>query len=343
VTSATERPTLATVAASAGVSVATVSKVVHGRLDVAPDTRARIQELLRQHEYVARRQPPAVDTGTIEVFFQDELVAYSTEILNGVLEAATDLGVNVVVSVRRPNEPRSEPADWARDLASAGRAAAVAVTSVMSAVDLKVLSRAHVPIVVIDGLNMPHARVTSVASTNFAGGVAATEHLISLGHRRIAHIAGPEGAAFTQARMHGFRGAMHAAGIPVIDEFVRSEPATYEGGLASGIWLLDRPDPPTAIFVFCDEAALGVLEAARTVGLRVPEDLSIVGFDDTQMARVSSPRLTTVRQPLRQMGAVALRSAAQLGGGAKLDYSHLELATELVVRDSTALIGEDHR
>jgi LacI family transcriptional regulator len=339
VTSATDRPTLATVAASAGVSVATVSKVINGRADVAPETRARIQELLRQHEYVVRRQPPAADTVTIEVFFQDELVAYSTEILNGVLEAATDLGATVVVSVRQPGDRKSEPADWARDLAGAGRTAVVAVTSVMSAVDLKVLSRAHVPIVVIDGLNMPHARVTSVGSTNFAGGVDATEHLISLGHRRIAYLAGPESAACNQARMHGYRGAMHAAGIPVIEEFVRSEPQFYYGGVAGATWLLDRPEPPTAIFAFSDEMALGVLEAARTRGLRVPEDLSVVGFDDTQVSRLSAPRLTTVRQPLRQMGAVALRSAAQLGSGATLDYSHVELATELIIRGSTAPIG----
>ena len=338
-TAATNRPTLATVAASAGVSVATVSKVINGRADVAADTRARIQDLLREHAYVVRRQPPATDAAhpiTIEVFFQDELVAYSTEILNGVLEAATDLGVAVVVSVRRPGERKSEPADWARDLAAAGRTAVVAVTSVMSAVDLKVLSRAHVPIVVIDALNMPHARVTSVGSTNFAGGVAATEHLLALGHRRIAYLAGPLSAACNQARMHGFRAAMHGAGIPVIEEFVRSEPQFYRGGVAGATWLLQRAEPPTAIFTFCDEMALGVLEAARTLGLRVPEDLSVVGFDDSQMARLSSPPLTTVRQPLRQMGAVALRSAAQLGGGAKLDYSHVELATELVVRGSTA-------
>ncbi|MGW5242221.1 LacI family DNA-binding transcriptional regulator [Monashia sp. NPDC004114] len=337
-TSATERPTLATVAASAGVSIATVSKVINGRADVAAGTRARIQELLRQHEYVVRRQPPAPDT-VIEVFFQDELVAYSTEILNGVLEAATDLDVAVVVSVRHAGEARFEPADWARDLAGAGRTAVVAVTGVMSAVDLRVLSRAHVPIVVIDGLNMPHARVTSVGSTNFAGGVAATEHLISLGHKRIAYIAGPQSAACNQARMHGFRAAMHAAGLPVIEDFVRSEPQFYPGGVAGATWLLERPDPPTAIFAFSDEMALGVLEAARSRGMRVPEDLSVVGFDDTQMARVSSPPLTTVRQPLRQMGAVALRSAVQLGGGAKLDYNHVELATELVVRGSTAPIA----
>jgi LacI family transcriptional regulator len=339
VTSATERPTLATVAASAGVSVATVSKVINGRADVAASTRARVQEILRQHEYVVRRQRPAHDTVTIEVFFQDELVAYSTEILNGILEAATDLDVDLVVSVRQPGESRGEPADWARDLAAAGRTAVVAVTSVMTAVDLRVLSRAHVPIVVIDGLNMPHARVTSVGSTNFAGGVAATEHLISLGHSRIAYVAGPASAACNQARMHGFRAAMLGAGLPVIEEFVRSEPQFYKGGVAGATWLLDHPEPPTAVFTFSDEMALGVLEAARSRGVRVPEDLSVVGFDDTQMARVSSPPLTTVRQPLRQMGAVALRSAAQLGSGAELDYHHLELATELVVRGSTAPIA----
>ena len=201
------------------------------------------------------------------------------------------------------------------------------------------LSRAHVPIVVIDGLNMPHARVTSVGSTNFAGGVAATEHLISLGHSRIAYVAGPASAACNQARMHGFRAAMLGAGLPVIEEFVRSEPQFYKGGVAGATWLLDHPEPPTAVFTFSDEMALGVLEAARSRGVRVPEDLSVVGFDDTQMARVSSPPLTTVRQPLRQMGAVALRSAAQLGSGAELDYHHLELATELVVRGSTAPIA----
>ena len=344
-TTATGRTTLATVAASAGVSIATVSKVVNGRTDVAPSTRARVQELLRQHEYVVRRQPATdaaadTDTLTIEVFFQDQLVVYSTEILNGVLGAAAEMGVSVVVSVRPPDEGSTGPSTWARDLATAGRKAVVAVTSVLNAADLSVLSRARVPIVVIDALNMPHARVTSVGSTNFAGGVAATEHLLSLGHRRIAYLGGPLAAACNQARMHGFRGTMHAAGVPVIEDFVRSEQQDYDGGFTGAATLLDRPDPPTAVFTFCDEMALGVVEAARVRGLRIPDDLSVVGFDDTQMARVSSPPLTTVRQPLRQMGAVALRTAVQLGSGAKVDFSHVELATELVVRGSTAAIAE---
>jgi LacI family transcriptional regulator len=340
VTSPTGRTTLATVAALAGVSVATVSKVINGRADVAAETRARVQHLLDEQGYVVRRQlPTAADSLTIEVFFQDELVVYSTEILNGALDAAADLGVSVVVSVRAPGERKSEPSAWARDLASAGRKAVVAVTSVLTAADLNLLSRARVPLVVIDALNMPHARVTSVGSTNFAGGVAATEHLLSLGHRRIAYLGGPLGAACNQARMHGFRGTMHAAGVPVVEEFVRSEHQDYKGGFAGASELLDHPEPPTAVFTFCDEMALGVVEAARVRGLRIPEDLSVVGFDDTQMAAVSSPPLTTVRQPLRQMGAVALRTAVQLGSGAQVDFSHVELATELVVRGSTAAIS----
>jgi LacI family transcriptional regulator len=338
-TSVTDRPTLADVAASAGVSVATVSKVINGRSDVAPDTRARVQDLLRQHEYVARRpNPPSTGTASIEVFFQDELVTYSTEILNGVLEAAGDIGVSVVVSVRAPDEKQSDASAWARDLAGAGRKAVVAVTSVMSAADINVLSRAQVPLVVIDPLNMPHARLTSVGSTNFAGGVAATEHLLSLGHRRIAYLSGPTAAACNQARMHGFRGTMHAHDVPVDEELIRVERQDYDGGFAGAMWLLDRSQPPTAIFAFCDEMALGAVEAARVRGLRVPDDLSVVGFDDTQMARHSSPPLTTVRQPLREMGAVALRTANQLGEDAKVDFRHIELATELVVRGSTAPI-----
>ncbi|HEY7008012.1 MAG TPA: substrate-binding domain-containing protein, partial [Jatrophihabitantaceae bacterium] len=107
-------------------------------------------------------------------------------------------------------------------------------------------------------------------------------------------------------------------------------------GVVEGGALLDLPRPPTAIFAGNDESALGVLEAARSRGLRVPEDLSLVGFDDTEAARVASPPLTTVAQPLRKMGAVALRTALRLAAGERVDSHHVELATELVVRGSTA-------
>ncbi|MEU8057086.1 LacI family DNA-binding transcriptional regulator [Microbispora bryophytorum] len=328
------RATLATVAASAGVSVATVSKVLNGRSDVAPETRSLVLSLLEQHDYVAppqRRGEVAPDT--IEVEFDADLNAYSTEIVQGAVQAGADLDVAVVVSIRR-NADRT--AGWARELVAAGRRALVAVTGELTSGQLAALSRARLPLVVIDPLNLPRARVTSVGSTNFAGGLAATQHLLGLGHRRVAYLGGPATATCNQARLHGYRAAMEAGDASVPPGYVRTGHFHYHDGMAGGTALLDLPEAPSAIFAGCDDIALGVLEAARARGLRVPEDLSIVGFDDTQIARMASPPLTTVRQPLREMGAVAVRTALRLAAGEQVESHHVELATELVVRGSTA-------
>ena len=173
------RATLANVAASAGVSVATVSKVLNDRNDVAPATRALVQEHLHEHDYVARRAKPALSPApAIELFFHGQLNAYHTEVLQGVVEAATEAGVAVVVSVRPREQPSSganRPAAWARGLAAAGRQGAIVVTSELAAAELRALTRARMPVVVIDPLNLPSAQVTSVGSTNFAGGLAATQ------------------------------------------------------------------------------------------------------------------------------------------------------------------------
>jgi LacI family transcriptional regulator len=338
VASRDQRATLANVAASAGVSVATVSKVLNGRNDVAPATRALVQEHLHEHDYVARRAKPAL-APAIELFFHGQLNAYHTEVLQGAVEAATEAGVAVVVSMRPRGERGSgpsRPAAWVRELATAGRQAAIVVTSELAAADLTALTRARMPVVVIDPLNLPSARVTSVGSTNFAGGLLATQHLLDLGHRRIAYLGGPPAAACNQARLHGYRGAMEAVGAPVSDEYVRTGRFSYEHGVAGGTAFLDLPAPPTAVFAGSDETALGVIEAARVRGLRIPEDLSVVGFDDTPVARLAAPPLTTVRQPLREMGAVAVRTALRLAAGERVDSHHVELATELVVRQSTA-------
>jgi LacI family transcriptional regulator len=332
------RTTLANVAASAGVSVATVSKVLNGRNDVAPATRALVQGLLHEHDYVARRVRPAL-APAIELFFHGQLNAYHTEVLQGVVDAAAEAGVAVVVSMRPRGERGSggsRPAAWARELAAAGRQAAIVVTSELAAADLTALTRARMAVVVIDPLNLPSAWVTSVGSTNFAGGLLATQHLLDLGHRQIAYLGGPAAAACHQARMQGYRGAMEAEGAPVPDVYVRTGRFSYEHGIAGGAALLDLPEPPTAVFAGSDETALGVIEAARVRGLRVPGDLSVVGFDDTPVARLAAPPLTTVRQPLREMGAVAVRTALRLAAGEAVDSHHVELATELVVRQSTA-------
>jgi LacI family transcriptional regulator len=332
------RATLATVAASAGVSVATVSKVLNGRSDVAPATRALVQSLLDEHDYVARR-PEQPRVQTVDVVFHDELNAYSVEVFEGILATARDIGAAVAVSLRPRGEGRTaavRSSAWVRGLVDAGRQAVITVTSELPTTDLTALARARIPIVVIDPFDLPQAQVTSVGSTNFLGGLAATQHLLELGHRRIAYLGGPAAAVCNQARMQGYRAAMEAAALAIPDGYVRYGQFHHRDGLAEGAQLLDLAEPPTAVFAGSDETALGVIEAARSRGLRVPEDLSIVGFDDTSVARFAAPPLTTVRQPLREIGAAALRRALRLAAGEKVDSYHVELATELVVRDSTA-------
>jgi LacI family transcriptional regulator len=328
----TRRTTLAAVARLAGVSVATVSKVVNGRSDVAPHTRSRVQELLQRHDYVAPvfRRTEAADRPIIEVQFGGELKAYATEALAGIVDAAAEVNVSVVVS-----KPDRAP-HWARELVAAGRSALIAVTSVYTTKYLNALTRAGLPLVVLDPLHLPHSQVNSIGSTNFAGGLAATQHLLALGHRRIAYLGGPAIAVANQARVHGYRAAMEAKKAQVPRSYVRSGDFTYQTGRLGAAALLDLAEPPTAVFAGNDEIALGAIETARTRGLRVPEDLSVVGFDDTFLAQMASPPLTTIRQPLREMGGIAVRTALRLANGDRVESHHIELATELVVRDSTA-------
>lgn len=339
--------TLATVAASAGVSVATVSKVLNGRSDVAASTRAVVQDALTRHEYTPpapRRTEPAAQP-TLELVFDGSLHAYSSEIVQGVVDAAAEAGVAVVVSTRTggPRQVTPErPGPWARRLASAGRRAVISVTSELTEAHLAALERAKVPLLVVDPLNQPRAEFTSVASTNYSGGLAATRHLLALGHRRIAYVGGPATAACNQARMHGYRAAMDDNGAPVLPGYISTGQFVYENGLTSGAALLDLPQPPTAIFAGSDEMALGVIEAARLRRQRVPNELSVVGFDDTQLARMASPPLTTIRQPLWEMGGVAVRTALRLAAGETIESHHVELATQLVVRASTASLAPEN-
>lgn len=335
------RPTLATVAASAGVSVATVSKVLNGRSDVAAATRVIVQEVLQQHNYV-RSTPPPLNLSphpTVEIEVDGALNAYSCEVVQGVIDAGSQMGVAVVVSSHvgsGGNRPVERAAVWARALESSGRRGVIAVTGKLTAEHLRALSRAKIPLVVIDPMTMPHARVNSVGSTNFAGGLTATRHLLALGHLRIAYIGGPETAACNQARVHGYRAAMESGDAPILPGYVTTGRFDYETGATIGGRLFDLSTPPTAIFAGCDEIALGVIEAARIRGLSVPRDISIVGFDDSQIARMAAPPLTTVRQPLKEIGGVALRTALRLATGEAIESHHVELATTLIVRGSTA-------
>ncbi|TDD60390.1 LacI family transcriptional regulator [Kribbella antibiotica] len=331
--------TLATVAKNAGVSIATVSKVLNGRSDVSSATRARIQDLLTQHGYVGRR-PDTVVRDAVELFYQGALNNYSVEVIQGVVEAGQAANVDVVLNAHPRHETTvTDRANrWIRELIAGSRRAAIGITSELTDADLAALSRARLPLVVIDPANIPEPDVTSVGSTNFAGGRAATQHLLDLGHRRIAYLGGPPTSGCNQARLSGFRSAIEAAGETVPKDYIWQRDFLYDDGVAGASVLFDLPDRPTAIFAGSDESALGVMEAARARGLRIPEDLSVIGFDDTQVARLASPPLTTVKQPLREMGAVALRTALRLAAGETIDSHHVELATTLIIRGSAATL-----
>ncbi|MCZ2812133.1 MULTISPECIES: LacI family DNA-binding transcriptional regulator [unclassified Modestobacter] len=321
------RPTLASIAAAAGVSLPTVSKVVNGKTDVAPATRAHVQQLLEEHKYVpvARKAPEDL---LVDVVFTALDSPWAVEILRGVTES----GLDVVVS----SQSRSSDTDWVGALIAGGRRGALVVTSRLTAADQRRLGRSRLPVVVIDPVDMPGQDVPSVGATNWAGGLAATEHLVGLGHRRIAVIGGPQDYLCSRARIDGYRAALERAGIAVDPELVRHGTFRHQGGYDQTRALLALPEPPTAVFAGSDEQAFGVMEAARQAGLSVPGDLSVVGFDDLPMARWSSPPLTTVCQPLADMGRLAGRMLHELIDGGELSSQRVELATHLVTRASTA-------
>jgi LacI family transcriptional regulator len=198
------------------------------------------------------------------------------------------------------------------------------------------LRRLNIPMVVVDPAGVPALDVPTIGATNWAGGMSATEHLLSLGHRRIGFIAGPKQLLCSRARLDGYRAALDAAGVPLDEALVQPGDFYTEAGFAGGRRLLELPDPPTAVFAASDQMAFGVYEAVRRRGLRVPEDVSVVGFDDLPESRWASPPLTTVRQPLVQMGLVAARTVLRMSRGEQIETPRVELATELVTRDSSA-------
>ena len=274
---------------------------------------------------------------TVELIVHGAFGAYSTEVIEGVVHAGEEAGASIVLGQLGDDRlPVGSAHDWARRLASSGRAGVIVVTGALTSAHIDALALTGVPLVVLDPMSLPRVEVTSVGSTNFAGGLAATQHLLTLGHRRIGYVGGPAGSGCNQARLHGYRAALENAGITADPALVHNEHFTYDVGLRAGARLLELPDRPTAVVGGSDTIAMGIIEAARLRGLRVPEDLSVTGFDDTELARMASPPLTVIRQPLLEMGRVAVKTVLQMAAGAALDSHHVELATELVVRSTTA-------
>jgi LacI family transcriptional regulator len=328
------RVTITAIAREAGVSVPTVSRVLNGRSDVSPHTRERVEELLRRHGYQRRVARPRASSGLVDLVFNDLDSPWAVEIIRGVEDVTHAASVGTVVSAihRQPASARA----WLQNLRDRTTDGVILVTSDLAPPLHTELRRLNVPMVMVDPAGVPALDVPTIGATNWAGGLSATEHLIALGHRRIGFVAGPDRLLCSRARLDGHRAGLDGAGIALDAELVRQGDFYHESGFVSGAALLDLSRPPTAIFAASDQMALGVFEAVRLRGLRVPEDVSVVGFDDLPEARWSSPPLTTVRQPLAEMGMMAARTVLQLAQGEKIDSLRVDLATALTVRDSTA-------
>ncbi|WP_432072594.1 LacI family DNA-binding transcriptional regulator [Streptomyces wuyuanensis] len=326
------RITLAQVAEKAGVSISTVSKVLNGRQDVAAPTRVKVERLLETHAY-RRTARSSREAPLIEIVFHELDSIWAMELIRGVENVAKANQASVVLT---ESGTRHSPApDWVEGVLQRRPIGVVLVFSALPQEVRQQLRSRSIPFVVIDPAGDPDPDVPSVGSANWNGGLAATRHLIELGHRRIGIITGPEDMLCSLARLDGYRSAMSMAGLETGPGLVRYGDFHVEGGFDRAVEMLRLPEPPTAIFAGSDLQALGVLEAARVHGLRVPHDLSVVGYDDVPVARWSSPALTTVHQPLRQMAEEAAQMLLRLRTE-EASATRLELATSLVVRNSTA-------
>jgi DNA-binding LacI/PurR family transcriptional regulator len=322
--------TISHIAATAGVSIPTVSKVINGRAGVAAETRARVEALITQTGY--RRTPPAQRSNLMELVIGELEPLGGVEIIRGVQRVVRDHRIGLVLSELGPGEDAIRY--WIDDTL-ARRPACVVTVAQLSQGERNQLRARGIPVVVLDPIAELPGDVPFVGATHWNGGRAAARHLIGLGHRTIAMITGP-GHLSCLARQDGYQSALQSAGLPERTDLVIAAPLTPQDGCAAALELLNRPDPPTAIVAGHDLQALGVYQAARTLGKLVPTDLSVVGFGDLPIAALADPPLTSIHQPLTEMAVAATELALALSRGESASQLGLELATTLTVRKSTA-------
>lgn len=321
---------ITTIADLAGVSAPTVSKVLNGRGGVGPQTRQRVEALLRDHGY--RRPVAATATPCVEVVFDRMLGSIAMEILRGVADVAGER--DCTVGFTDVHRLIAAGLPWVEPLVRRRPTAVITVCSLANADDSERLAVAGIPVVAIDPVGELSA-APAVGSNNWSGALSVTRHLLDLGHRRLGLLTGPVRDLSARARRDGFRAALDHADILFDDSLERRGVFTVDDGVGMASDLLALPRPPTAIVCGDDLQALGVYEAARRVGLRIPDDLSVVGFDDVDQAAWAAPPLTTVRQHFERMGATAADIALALAAGQPPAQNRHELDTTLIVRGST--------
>jgi LacI family transcriptional regulator len=324
------RVKMADVAQAAGVSVATVSKVVNGHYGVSQATLEKVLGVIDDLGYEASlgaRSLRSHRTNIIGVLVA-EFEPFSTELLKGVSDAIHGSGYELLAY---SGGHRGGAVGWERR--SLSRLGGTLIDGAIVVTPTVLDAGRGIPVVAVD----PHwgpSDVPTVDADNFSGAVMATEYLLGLGHRRIAHLGGRTDLESARLREQGFRSAMAAAGVTVDEALVRVGGYRAETASAPAHELLSLPDRPTAIFAANDLSAIRTMEVAEELGLRVPEDLSVVGFDNVPESALSTPALTTINQPLRDMGATALDLLVRLLQGREVEATHVQLPTSMVERGS---------
>ena len=331
-----ERPTIAKIAEQAGVSVPTVSKVLNGRSDVAAETRARIESLIQEHGY--RRRSASTAAGPmIDLVFSQLGGEWAMELIRGVEQVARAEGVELVLSeCGGALRPRQE---WIESVLNRRPLGVIMVFSDLDADQRAQLETRRIPFVVVDPVGDVGDDVPSIGSANWNGGRMATTHLRNLGHQRIGMIGGPIDTLCSRQRVDGYTDALRSTGADADPALIRWGDFSVSGGYREALVLLREPNPPSAIFAGSDMQALGVYQAARELGLDVPRDLSVVGYDDLPLAQWVTPALTTVHQPLHQMAELAARVVLDVSRGKTPAALRLDLAVDMKVRQSTGPKG----
>jgi DNA-binding LacI/PurR family transcriptional regulator len=334
---------LSLVAETAGTSVPTVSKVLRGGTDVSAETRAKVLDAVRAVGYT-RRGGAKIESVRDESGLSNMLDLVVTHyegswanlVTAGVGREAAAAGLDVVLTLADPDS------DWvSRVLRRRGLGVIGALVDPTSP-QFNALSAAGVPVVLIDPMTTPPSGAASTGVANWNGGRTAAEHLLALGHKRMGVVAGHARHLFSRARVDGFRAATDTA--PAGGATVS---VTYGGwnrvkAATAANTLLDREPGITGIFACSDEMALGVYDALNARGLHIPEDVSVIGFDDLPEADCVSPRLTTIRQPSTELGATAVKLLLELSrgdDGGNRPPVRMELATELILRASTGPVS----
>jgi len=296
-----------------------------------------VQRVVRERGYTTNRSARGLSagkTGLIGATVPMVHGTYFSYLLSGAAEALYDQDMRLVLCPTMHEHDRE--VSLLERLMHGTTDGAVIIMPEESSDELELLLNHGYRFVVIDPLLPLSERIPAVSAAHTAGADQAMKHLLSLGHTRIGAITGPRAMKATSDRRRGYYAALAAAGIMPDPELEVEGTFEIASGAAAAEQLLELPEPPTAIFAFNDNMAIGAMRAAQALGARVPDDLSIVGFDDLEEAQIVTPTLTTIRQPLAEMGRIAVSLLIRLLDNQRLEALHVELGTRLVVRDSSA-------